>query len=304
MKIVMTGSSGLIGSALLPLLTGEGHQVVRLVRSPKTPAEEVAVWDPDAGKLEASALEQTDAVVHLAGENIGKGRWTDTQKTRIRESRVRGTRLLSETLARLEVAPRVLVSASAVGFYGSRGEEVLTEDSSPGSDFLAEVCKEWEAATEPARQKGIRVVKLRTGMVLSGKGGALTAMLPAFNKGAGGKVGDGRQFISWIALDDLTRAISHALAHQSLSGPVNAVSPNPVRNLEFTETLGKVLGRPTFLSMPAPLARLIFGEMADALLLSSQRTQPKRLLDSGFTFQFPEIEPALRQEIEKHRSAS
>jgi len=303
MKIVMTGSSGLIGSALLPLLTGEGHQVVRLVRRPTAPGEEAAVWDPDAGKLELSALEQTDAVVHLAGENIGAARWTEERKKHMRESRVRGTRLLSETLARLAVPPRVLVSASAVGFYGSRGDEVLTEESSAGAGYLAEVCKEWEAATDPARQKGIRVVNLRTGMVLSGKGGALTAMLPAFRMGAGGKVGDGRQFVSWIALDDLTRAISHALTHQSLSGPVNAVSPNPVRNLEFTETLGKVLGRPTFLSMPAPFVRLIFGEMADALLLASQHTQPTRLLGSGFAFRFPDLEAALRQEIEEHRSA-
>ena len=297
MKIVMTGSSGLIGSALLPLLTGEGHQVVRLVRRPTAPGEEAAVWDPDAGKLELSALDQTDAVVHLAGENIGAARWTEERKTRIRESRVRGTRLLSESLARLAIPPRVLVSASAVGFYGSRDDEVLTEESSPGSGFLAEVCKEWEAGTDPARQKGIRVLNLRTGMVLSGKGGALTAMLPAFKMGAGGKLGDGRQFVSWIAIDDLTRAIAHALTHESLSGPVNAVSPSPVRNVEFTETLGKVLGRPTFLSMSAPVVRLIFGEMADALLLASACAQPRRLLDTGFTFQFPDLEAALRQAL-------
>jgi len=304
MKILVTGSSGLIGSALLLLLAGQGHQVVRLVRHPTAPAEDVAVWDPDAGKLELSALEQTDAVVHLAGENIGAARWTETQKKRVRESRLRGTRLLSESLAQLAVPPRVLVSASAVGFYGSRGDDVLTEESPPGSDFLAELCKEWEAATDPARQKGIRVVNLRTGMVLSGKGGALTAMLPAFKVGAGGKVGDGRQFVSWIAIDDLARAISHAISNETLSGPVNAVSPNPVRNVEFIETLGKVLGRPTFLSMPAPVVRLIFGEMADALLLASQRAQPKRLLDTGFTFQFPGLEAALRHLLNTDSSSA
>lgn len=299
MKILITGSSGLIGSALVPLLKGEGHQVVRLVRRPPAPGEEAAVWDPDAGKLEVSSLEQTDAVVHLAGENIGAARWTEERKKRMSESRVRGTRLLSETLARLAVPPRVLVSASAVGFYGPRGDDVLTEESPPGTGFLADVCVKWEAATDPARQKGIRVVNLRTGMVLSGNGGALTAMLPPFKMGAGGKIGDGRQFISWIAIDDLTRAISHALTHESLSGPANAVSPNPARNVDFTRTLGKVLRRPTFLSMPAPVVRLVFGEMADALLLASQRAQPRRLLDSGFSFQFPDLEAALRHVLQE-----
>jgi uncharacterized protein len=294
MRILMTGSSGLIGSALIPFLAGQGFQVVRLVRQKTAPGENVAVWDPDEGKLQMSSMEQTDAVVHLAGENVAEGRWTERQKKRIRESRVQGTRLLSESLAQLEAAPRVLVSASAVGFYGSRGDEVLTEESSPGSDFLAEICKEWEAATEPARQKGIRVVNFRIGMVISGKGGALSAMLPAFKAGAGGKLGDGQQFVSWIALDDLTLAISHVIANESISGPVNAVSPNPVRNVEFTEILGKVLGRPTFVSMPAPVVRLIFGEMADALLLASQRAEPRRLLDTGFTFQFPDLETTLR----------
>ena len=200
MKILITGSSGLIGSELIPLLTGKGHQIVRLVRHKTAPGEDVAVWDPDAGKLETSPLEQTDAVVHPAGENIGAGRWTERQKKRLRESRVQGTRLLSESLALLENAPRVMVCASAVGFYGSCGDEVLTEESPPGSDFLAELCKEWEAATEPARERGIRVVNHRIGMVLSGKGGALEAMLPVFKAGAGGKLGDGQQFVSWIAI--------------------------------------------------------------------------------------------------------
>ncbi len=294
MKILITGSSGLIGSALVAHLTGQGHQVVRLVRRAVAPGEDVAVWDPTAGKLETSALEQADAVVHLAGESINALRWTDERKERMRKSRVSGTRLLSEALAQLAVPPRVLVSASAVGFYGSRGDEVLTEASRAGSGFLSDVCKEWEAAAEPARQKGIRVVNLRIGMVLSGKGGALPAMLPAFKAGVGGKLGDGRQFVSWIAIDDLTRAISHAIITESLSGPVNAVSPNPVRNVEMTQALGKVLRRPTILSMPAFAVHLIFGEMGDALLLASQRVEPRQLQDSGFTFQFPDFETSLR----------
>lgn len=293
MKILITGSSGLIGSVLVPLLKGHGHQVVRLVRHKTANGKDVAVWDPNEGKLETSSLEQTDAVVNLAGENIAGSRWTEEHKKRIRESRVRGTQLLSESLAQLAVPPRVLVSASAVGYYGSRGDEVLTEDSPPGSGFLTEVCKEWEEATEPARQKGIRVVKLRIGMVLSGKGGALTAMLPAFKMGAGGKVGNGRQFVSWIAIDDLARAIAHSIGTESLSGPVNASSPKPVRYEEFAKTLGKVLGRPSFLPLPAFAVRLLFGQMADELLLASQRVQPWRLQGSGFAFQFPDIESAL-----------
>lgn len=300
MKILITGSSGLIGSALIPVLTGQGHRVIRLIRQRTAPGENTAVWDPNAGKLETSSLERTDAVVHLAGENIGLARWTDAQKKRIRESRVQGTKLLSESIAQLEVPPRVLISASAVGFYGSCGDDVLTEESPPGSDFLAEVCKQWEAATEPARQKGLRVVNLRIGMVISSKGGALTAMLGAFKAGAGGKIGNGQQFISWIAIDDLAQIISHAISEESLVGPANAVSPNPMRNVEFTETLGKVLGRPTFISMPAPVVRLLFGEMADALLLASQRAQPKRLLETGFSFQFPHLEDALRHVLGKN----
>ncbi|MEJ2010378.1 MAG: TIGR01777 family oxidoreductase [Acidobacteriota bacterium] len=294
MKILITGSSGLIGSALIPLLKSEGHRIVRLVRHKSAPGEDVAVWDPETGKLETSSLAQTDAVINLAGENLAGSRWTNEHKKRIRESRIRGTQLLCESLAQLAVPPRVLVSASAVGFYGSRGDEVLIEDSPPGSDFLAGVCKEWEAAAEPARQKGIRVVNLRIGMVLSGKGGALTAMLPAFRAGAGGKIGDGRQFVSWIAIDDLVGAISHAITTQSLSGPVNATSPNPVRNEEFAKALAKVLSRPAVVPVPAFAVRMLFGEMADALLLASQRVQPTRLEASGFNFQFPEIEAALQ----------
>ena len=294
MKILITGSSGLIGSALIQILRSEGHKVVRLVRRAVAPGEDAAVWDPAAGKLEPSALQKTDAVVHLAGENIGAMRWTDERKDRMRGSRIQSTRLLSESLAQLPVPPRVLVSASAVGFYGSRGDESLTEESPAGSGYLSQVCQEWEAAAEPARQRGIRVVNPRIGMVLSAKGGALPAMLPAFKACVGGKLGDGQQFVSWIAIDDLIQAISHIITTDSLSGPVNTVSPNPVRNVEMTKALGKVLRRPTFLSMPASVVRLIFGEMADALLLSGQRVVPGKLLASGFTFQFPDFETSLR----------
>jgi uncharacterized protein len=294
MRILITGSSGLIGSALIAHLNDQGHKVVRLVRRAVAPGEEVAVWDPAAGKLEPSALQQTDAVVHLAGENIAGLRWTRKRKERIRNSRVRGTRLLSESLAQLAVPPRVLVCASGINFYGSSGDDILAEDSPAGSSFLSEVCQAWEAAAEPARRKGIRVVNLRTGMVLSSKGGALQTMLPAFKAGFGGKLGGGRQFVSWIAIDDLTRAISHTIATESLSGPVNATSPNPVRNVEMTNALGKVLGRPTFFTVPTFALRLLLGEMADDLLLCSLRVEPRRLLDSGFTFQFPDYETTLR----------
>jgi uncharacterized protein (TIGR01777 family) len=294
MKILITGSSGLIGSALIPLLREQGHEVVRLMRRAVAPGENAAVWDPETGRLETRTLEGIHAVVHLAGENIGAKRWTDERKERMRTSRIRSTRLLSESLAQLTVPPRVLVSASAVGFYGSRGDERLTEESPAGSGYLSQVCQEWEAAAEPAQQRGIRVVNLRIGMVLSAKGGALQAMLPAFKACVGGKLGDGRQFVSWITIDDLVQSVSHIITTDSLSGPVNAVSPNPVRKVEMTKALGRVLRRPTFFAVPEFALRLLLGEMADALLLSGQRVIPEKLLARGFTFQFPDFETSLR----------
>jgi hypothetical protein len=233
-------------------------------------------------------------VVHLAGENIASGRWNAARKARIRDSRVEGTALLARTLAELENPPSVLVCASAIGYYGDRGDEVLTEDSIPADDFLGTVCREWEAASAPAAEAGIRVVSLRFGVILARSGGALAKMLTPFKMGAGGKVGSGQQFMSWISLDDAVRTIDHAIATSDLSGPVNAVSPNPVTNAEFTRALGGELRRPTVLPMPAFAARLAFGEMADALLLASARVQPKRLVESGFEFRHPEIAPALR----------
>jgi len=291
MKILVTGSTGFVGSALVTALTGTGHQVTRLVRKPAATGE--VRWDPAAGSIDAGGLEGHDAVVHLAGENIA-GRWTAAKKQRIRESRVIGTRLLAEALAKLSRRPRALICASAIGYYGDRGEEVLREESPPGKGFLAETCVEWEAAAKPAADAGLRLVHLRIGVVLHPAGGALKQMLLPFKLGAGGVIGSGRQYMSWIALDDLVGLFQHALANDSLRGPANAVAPNAVTNREFTKTLGKVLSRPTIFPMPAFAARLAFGEMADELLLSSARVEPARLAASGYRFAYPQLEPALR----------
>ncbi len=292
MRIAVTGAGGLVGSALVPFLATDGHAVIRLVRG--SPRSEDILWDPAGGVTDLSRLEGVDAAVHLAGENIAAGRWTPRRKEEIRRSRVEGTRRLSESLARLSRPPRVLVSASAIGFYGDRGNEILTEDSAPGGDFLAQVCREWEAATEPASQAGVRVVHLRFGMILSPAGGALRKMLPPFKLGAGGRIGSGEQYVSWIAIDDAIGAIHHAVCTESLKGAVNGVAPAPVTNAEFTRVLARVLSRPAVFPMPAFAARLAFGEMADALLLSSQRVMPARLQASGYRFQHPELEGALR----------
>ena len=297
MKILVSGSTGLVGSALVPFLLTGGHQVARLVRSQPTAGGEVP-WDPAAGRLEATNLEGLDAVVHLAGERI-TGRWTAAKKARIRSSRVQGTRLLAETLARLARPPKTLVCASAIGYYGHRGDELLREESPPGAGFLAEVCREWEAAARPAAEKGIRVVQLRIGVVLSAAGGALALMLTPFKLGLGGRVGSGQQYMSWIAIDDLAGIIQHALANESLRGPVNAVAPRAITNREFTKTLGRVLGRPTIFPMPAFAARLAFGQMADELLLASARVEPTRLIASGYKFRTPELEAALRHLLGK-----
>ena len=293
LNVLISGSSGLVGSALLPVLTREGHAAIRLVRVPPRPGQSAVYWNPAAGELDSVGLEGTDAVIHLAGESL-LGRWSAEKKTRIRESRVRGTRILCEALARLVHPPQVLLSASAIGYYGDRGEEILQEDSPPGTSFLASVCREWEAAAAPAVQQGIRVVQLRSGIVLSPAGGALAKMLTPFRMGLGGIVGSGRQYMSWIALDDLIEVILHALRRDTLRGPVNAVSPTPVTNQEFTRTLGRVLSRPTILPMPAFAARLAFGEMAEELLLASTRVEPARLQASGYRFHYPELEGALR----------
>jgi len=298
MRIFITGSTGLIGSELVPFLTGGGHSVIRLVRSEPRPGGGEIYWDPAKGTVDAAGLEGLDAGVHLAGESIAE-RWTTEKKARIRDSRIKGTRFLCETLARLTQPPKVLVCASATGYYGNRGGEILREESPPGKGFLAEVCREWEAATEPALRKGIRVVNLRIGVVLSSKGGALAKMLPAFQMGVAGKIGSGDQYISWIALDDVAGAIGHVLTTDTLQGPVNAVAPHPVTNAEFTKILGQVLSRPTVIPMPAFAARLAFGEMADDLLLASARVEPARLLSTGYAFRYPELEGAFRHLLGK-----
>jgi uncharacterized protein (TIGR01777 family) len=293
MKVAVTGASGLVGGALLPYLTTGGHEVVRLVRREPMGNGEVQ-WDPAAGKLDTASLAGVEAVVHLSGESVADGRWTEARKARLRESRLLPTRLLAESLARMDRPPKVLVSASAIGYYGDRGSEALSESSPAGTGFLADLCGAWEAATEPARRAGIRVVNLRIGIVLSPAGGALGKMLLPFKLGAGGRIGDGRQLMSWIGLDDLLDVIHHALIDGRLSGPVNAVSPEPVTNAELTKVLGRVLGRPTVAPLPAFAARLALGEMADALLLSSAGVQPERLLAAGHTFRHADLEAALR----------
>lgn len=294
MNVLVSGSTGLVGSAVVASLTAEGHRVTRLVRAEVAPGTASVAWDPAAKRLPAPALEGLDAVVHLAGENIAKGRWNAAKKAAIRDSRVQGTRVLCEVLAQLVEPPKVLVSASAIGYYGSRGDRVMREDSRPGTDFLAQVCRDWEAATQPAQQRGIRVVHLRTGVVLARQGGALHKMLTPFKLGVGGVMGSGKQYVSWVALDDVAGIVLHALTTDALDGPVNAVAPHPVTNDELTKTLGRVLKRPTKAWMPAPVVKVLFGEMGDALLLSSTRVEPARLQASGYIFQWPELEGALR----------
>jgi uncharacterized protein (TIGR01777 family) len=294
MNVLVSGSSGLVGSALVSLLTSQGHAVSRLVRGSSQAREQTIFWDPENRQVETAAQEGFDAVVHLAGENIASGRWTEERKARIRNSRVLGTQCLAEALARLNRPPRIFASASAIGYYGSRGEELLDENSSSGSGFLAEVCRSWEAATAPAVDKGIRVALTRFGVVLSPQGGALAKMLFPFRMGVGGRVGNGRQYMSWIALDDAVGAIHHALITDVIQGPVNVVAPYPVSNLEFTKALGRAVGRPTIFPMPTPVVRLVFGKMADETLLASTRVEPARLKASGFAFRFPEVEGALR----------
>ncbi|HEY9898359.1 MAG TPA: TIGR01777 family oxidoreductase [Pantanalinema sp.] len=294
-RIAITGASGFVGTRLGSFLETGGHAVWPLVRR-EAGAHEIS-WDPARGQLDLEGLEGADAVVHLAGESIAGGRWTPARKAAILESRVEGTRLLAEGLAKLRRAPSVLVCASAIGYYGSRADAVLTEDSAPGTGFLSEVCQAWEAAAEPARQAGIRVVHLRTGVVLSARGGALAQMILPFTMGVGGVIGGGRQWMSWIGFDDLIGAIHHALFTEALRGPVNATAPQPVTNAEFTRILGKVLGRPTLFPLPAPVVRLMFGELGDALLLQGARVLPTKLQATGFTFRQPDLEAALRSEL-------
>ena len=293
MKVLVTGSSGFIGGALVRALEAAGHDVLRLVR--RAPRDGEARWDPSTESLDARDVEGVEVAIHLAGVGIGDRRWTEEHKSRVLDSRVRGTRLLSETLARLRRPPEALLSASAVGFYGQRGDDVLTEDSAPGTDFLARVCRAWEAQTEPAREAGIRVVNFRSGLVLDRSGGILSRMLLPFRVGLGGRLGAGRQWWSWITLADEVAALMHLAQTSAISGPVNLTAPNPVTNAEFTEALGRVLGRPTFLPLPAAALRMALGaEMARELMLASQRALPAALERGGFRWAHPRLDAALR----------
>jgi uncharacterized protein (TIGR01777 family) len=296
MDVLVSGGTGFIGEALIPELEARGHRVKRLTRMPRS-GEDIR-WDPDAGTIEGD-LAGTDAVIHLAGESIAEGRWTTEKKRRILESRRKGTGLLAEKIAGLPEPPSVMVSASATGYYGDRGNELLTEESEPGTLFLSRVCQEWEAAAEPAREAGVRVVHPRFGIVLSTEGGALGTTLPIFKLGGGGKIGSGRQYWSWVAFDDVVGAIVHAINTDDLSGPVNVVAPDPPTNAEYTKTLGRVLGRPTLFAVPAPAARVGLGEIADELLLASARVEPAKLEETGYEYCHPELEGALRYLLEK-----
>lgn len=292
MRVLVTGASGLVGAALGTRLQAEGHTVTPLVRGQWANTDQPS-WDPQKGRIELGKGAPFEAFVHLAGENIAAGRWTVKQKRAIRDSRVDGTRLLCEAIAKLEEKPRVLICASAIGFYGERGDTELDETSPSGTGFLPDVCREWEEATQPAIEVGVRVVHLRIGVVLASEGGALAKMLTPFKMGVGGVIGNGRQYMSWISLTDVVRVIQFALRDETLQGPVNTVAPGAVTNREFTKTLGKTLGRPTIFPMPAFAAKLAFGEMAEALLLGSTRVTPKRLTDAGFSFEHPQLSEAL-----------
>lgn len=300
LRIAVTGATGLVGRALVPFLTGAGHSVVRLVRHGNASAGDGRVtdvpWDPARGTLDAAALEGVDAVVHLAGEPVSE-RWSTEHKRAIRDSRVQGTTLLATTLARLTRRPRVLVSASAIGIYGDGHDRVLTEDTPPARDFLGTVAQEWEGATAPAAAAGIRVAIARFGMILAPHGGALGKLLPVFRMGGGGKIGSGTQWMSWIALTDVLRALDHLILTDSARGAFNIVAPAPVTNAEFSDVLGHVLHRPALMTVPPFALKLMYGEMAEAILLAGQRASSARLEASGFAFAFPTLEAALRHEL-------
>ena len=298
MKVLITGASGLIGKVLQRSFDEKGYELLLASRSEPKDGRHIK-WDPDSGFADADLprLEGLDAVVHLAGENVSGLRWTEEKKKAIRDSRVFGTRSMIETFDKLRDKPKVFVSGSAIGFYGDRGDEMMTESSAAGKTFLAETCKEWEGESRRAEELGIRTVLLRTGIVLSKDGGALAAMITPFKLGVGGVVGSGKQWMSWISLDDVVGVINFALENESVRGAVNVVAPNPVTNEKFTKTLGSVLYRPTFLPLPQFAVQMGFGEMGDALLLDSTRVVPKRLLDAGYEFRFTDLKPALEHAV-------
>ncbi len=296
-RVAIAGASGFIGRALSAHLAAAGWHVQPLVRRAPTPGRDEIRWMPAQGEVDAAALEGVDVVVNLAGEKLTAGRWTPARRDALWSSRVHATELLAEALTGLGEPPRLLISASAVGYYGSRGDEVLTEDSPPGEGFLAGLCQAWEAATQPAARAGIRVVQARFGLVLGPGGGSLPLLARPFSLGVGAVLGDGGQYLSWVALEDAVRALAHAMDHEALAGPVNVVAPAAVTNAELSRALGRVLRRPVLLRLPAPIVRLMFGEMGQEVLLASTRVRPGRLLDSGFSFAQGELEGALRQAL-------
>jgi uncharacterized protein (TIGR01777 family) len=299
MKIAITGSHGLSGTRLVDALKADGHKTIRMVRKRLKENSNDVYWNPETRELDASLLEGFDAVIHLAGENIAARRWTEKQKEMIRKSRVGATKFLSEKLNGLRKPPSVFLSASAIGFYGHQGAEMIDETNESGEGFIADVCREWELAVHPARDAGIRTVQLRIGLVLSSAGGVLAKMLPPFRLGLGGKLGDGKQYMSWISIDDTIGAIIHLLEGETIQGPVNLVSPHPVSNTDFTKALSRVLRRPAIFPMPAFAARVAFGEMADELLLASIGAKPQRLSETGYRFHHPDLDGALQYLLER-----
>lgn len=296
MKVLITGSTGLLGTELQKSFTAKGYDL--LLASRKEPQDDKHIqWSIEEGFTDPDKLEGVDVVVHLAGENVSGLRWTDEKKKAIRDSRVLGTRNVVDAISKLKHKPKVFVASSAIGFYGERGEEEVTESSAAGDNFLAVVCKEWEAESRRAEDAGIRTVLLRTGIVLSKDGGALATMLTPFRLGVGGVVGSGKQWMSWISLEDEIAVINYVIENENIRGAVNAVSPNPVTNHDFTKTLGDVLYRPTFLPLPEFAVSMIFGEMGDALLLASTKVMPKRLEDAGFEFKYPNLKEAIERAV-------
>lgn len=300
LRIAVTGATGLIGAALTRHFAHGGHDILKITRSVKDDGDPSTInWQPSKGEIDPARLEGVDVIIHLAGESIAGWRWTAAKKAAIRNSRVESTRLLSETIANLKHPPRILLCASGMNYYGDGGDEIMDEDSPPGQTFLARVCKEWEAAADPAREAGIRTLHTRFGMVLSADGGPLQQMLTPFRLGLGGKFGSGRQYWSWIAINDAVGAIDHLIMNTDLDGPVNLVSPNPARNHEFTKTLGSVIKRPTVLPVQRFAAKVALGEMANELLLASTRVHPKRLLESGYAFRYPDLDSALHHLLDR-----
>jgi uncharacterized protein (TIGR01777 family) len=294
MRILMSGSHGLIGKALIPQLVMDGHQIIRLVREAVPDDDNIILWDPLKGKIDRKALKGIDIVIHLAGENVASSRWNDEKKRAIYDSRVKGTKVLVSAISKMKVAPRLFLCASSIGYYGDRGDETLDEHKTQGKGFLSQVCHDWEVATKPLKKTKTRLINMRIGVVLTKEGGALKRMLRPFRFGLGGRLGSGKQYFSWITMKDLLSSIHHIMLHDDIEGPINLVAPSPVTNKTFTKTLGTALGMPTVFPLPAFVAKLAFGEMASELLLSGNRVLPQKLLKHEFKFQNPELEGALK----------